>query len=402
MSVPTFPTTPSVVTVSSRCVAEGRRERNSILNSPKIRAVLERAVAKGVSADEVGKVFGEAMTKALHDGAELVAGQLNTDMPAMLADHAAIRGGFEERLYERWREALNLYEAVTTCCLEAGEQVHDEIADAESDHPLKTQALTLLHARGCLIASEIGALLRSGHAVGAQGRWRTLHEIAVIADGDEELANRFSLHRYVDRWKEARVYQQYCEALGYEQYTNEEMTEFQRVSDGIVAQYEPGYADDWGWSKPLFVSPKHRPTFYDLERLARLDHNMPWTKLSHHAVHSGSSGTVDIIDLHGQGGRFMLAGPSDAGLADPGQLSLIALHQVTCSFILNAPTESTYEDLLVLKTISLLIDQASDAFFQGHLKGEDADGIEGNEAEGSPDLEPGSRGSAVPTDPTRP
>lgn len=367
------------VTVSSRCVAEGRRERDSLLNSPQIRAVLERAVAKGVSSDDLGTIFGEAMTQALEDGALLVARQLNTDMPAMLADHAAIRDGFEERLYERWREALDLYEAVTTCCLEAAQQVHHEITEDEEgsapDQPLKTQALTLLHARACLVASEVGALLRSGHAVGAQGRWRTLHEIAVIAsviaDGDEDLANRFSLHRYVERWKEARIYQQHCEALGYEQYTDEEMADFERVADGIVAQYEPGYAEDWGWSKPLFPSTKHRPTFDDLERLARLDHNKPWTKLSHHAVHSGSSGTMDIIDLHGAGGQFMLAGPSDAGLADPGQLSLIALYQVTCSFMLNAPAESTYEDLLILKTISLLIDQALDAFLQGHLKGDD-------------------------------
>lgn len=150
-----------------------------------------------------------------------------------------------------------------------------------------------------------------------------------------------------------------------------------------------------------FPSPKHRPSFDDLERMARLDHNKPWIKLSHHAVHSGSSGTIDIIDLHGSGGRFILAGPSDAGLADPGQLSLIALYQVTCSFILNAPAESTYEDLLVLKTISLLLDQALDAFLQGHLKGEDADGIEREEAERSPDLEAGSGGPAVTADVTK-
>jgi hypothetical protein len=33
------------------------------------------------------------------------------------------------------------------------------------------------------------------------------------------------LHRYVERWKEARIYQQHCEALGYEHYRDEEMAE---------------------------------------------------------------------------------------------------------------------------------------------------------------------------------
>lgn len=386
-------------------MADELRRRDSLLDSPRIRGLLERVVSDGMPSDELEKVFDEAMTEVLDGGAGRVAERLVVDMPAMLADLAAVRSGFEERLYERWRQALDLYEAVTTCCLEAGEKIHDEITEPEgptTGHPPKRQALTLLHARACLVASEVGALLRSGHAVGAQGRWRTLPEIAVIAsviaDGDEDLANRFSLHRYVERWKEARIYQQHCEALGYEQYTDEEMTEFQRVADGIVAQYESGYAEDWGWSKPLFPSPKHRPTFDDLERLARLDHNKPWTKLSHHAVHSGSSGTIEIIDLHGGGGRFMLAGPSDAGLADPGQLSLIALYQVTCSFILNAPDESTYEDLLVLKTISLLMDQAVDAFLAGHLAGEEYDHAETEGTDGFPGLEDGSGGPAVPAD----
>jgi hypothetical protein len=35
--------------------------------------------------------------------------------------------------------------------------------------------------RAFLVASEVGSLLWSGCAVGAQGSWRTLHEIAVIA-----------------------------------------------------------------------------------------------------------------------------------------------------------------------------------------------------------------------------
>lgn len=45
----------------------------------------------------------------------------------------------------------------------------------------KLSALTLLHARGCLVALEVHGLLRTGHAAGAQAQWRTLHELAVVA-----------------------------------------------------------------------------------------------------------------------------------------------------------------------------------------------------------------------------
>lgn len=82
----------------------------------------------------------------------------------------------------------------------------------------KLVALTLLHARACLVASEVQSLLRSGHAAGAQARWRTLHELAVIAfvlgNHDRDISERFLQHRQVERHKDALHYQQYCEAPG--------------------------------------------------------------------------------------------------------------------------------------------------------------------------------------------
>jgi hypothetical protein len=55
-----------------------------------------------------------------------------------------------------------------------------------------------LHSRACLVASEVRALLASGHPFGAQARWRTLHELGVVAFilrmSDKEVAERYLLH----------------------------------------------------------------------------------------------------------------------------------------------------------------------------------------------------------------
>ena len=75
------------------------------------------------------------------------------------------------RLWKQWRTAgpaLDRYECVRVCCLEAGEDFHTRHSRHPDGSDLKRSALTLLHARACLVASEVQALLRSGHAAGAQ------------------------------------------------------------------------------------------------------------------------------------------------------------------------------------------------------------------------------------------
>jgi len=98
----------------------------------------------------------------------------------MLREHRNFRDGFEERLQHRWGPALDLYECVRVCCLEAGEDFAKRGSQQANGSDPKLAALTLLHARACLVASEVQSLLRSGHAAGAQARWRTLLRAAEL------------------------------------------------------------------------------------------------------------------------------------------------------------------------------------------------------------------------------
>jgi hypothetical protein len=318
----------------------------------------------GVSEETLGKI----LTAAIDESVPGLVERLREDAPRMLAEHAELRVGFEQRLQSRWKQALGLYEMVLVCCAEVGSDLHDELAregSPVSEHPAKLHALTLLHARACMVTNEVFALLRAGYAAGAQARWRTLHEIATIAfilgSGNDDLANWFLLHRYVERWREAQCYQDNCAALGQHRLSDSEMAQIRADYDKIVGQYEPGYEKNWGWSKPLFPSPVHKPNFDDLEKLAGLGHNKPFVKLSHHAIHSGASGTLDVLELYGRG-EVMLAGPSNAGLAEPGHGCLVALYQVSVAYLLNGPNEVIPEDLFSLKAIALLLDEAGDAF----------------------------------------
>ena len=105
------------------------------------------------------------------------------------------------------------------CSQELGESFN--VADrpaAVDDQDHRFEALVLVHARACLVVSEIHALLRTGHAYDARARWRTLHELSVVAsvlgEGDGALANRFLVHGVVERYQDARLHELNRERTG--------------------------------------------------------------------------------------------------------------------------------------------------------------------------------------------
>src|SRR3712207_5473713 len=95
--------------------------------------------------------------------------------------HRRQAAAFEKRLAARWRAGLDLYETILGLAYDAGARFNrrHRVHAAEAND-LVFEVLTHLHARACRTASEVLALLKTGHATGAHARWRTLHEIAVV------------------------------------------------------------------------------------------------------------------------------------------------------------------------------------------------------------------------------
>ena len=90
--------------------------------------------------------------------------------------------GFRSRLHRRWRRPLEGLSMMLTITREFSELVGAPLQEARTkDNRHLVTVLTRLHARACQVAAEILTLLRDGFADGAMARWRTLHEIAVVA-----------------------------------------------------------------------------------------------------------------------------------------------------------------------------------------------------------------------------
>src|SRR6266540_2224465 len=129
--------------------------------------------------------------------------------------------------------------------------------------------------------------------MGALARSRTLHEIAVtamlVADygrrpEHSDVAERFLNHQVVATYKDALVYQEHCETLGYEPFTDADVALMKAEFDRCVARYGPAYKEQYGWAVGL-AGPR-APRFRDLERLAQVSHLRGHYSWASQEVHS--------------------------------------------------------------------------------------------------------------------
>src|SRR5687768_1971065 len=96
--------------------------------------------------------------------------------PALLKEHKRDREVVKRAIRRVWGKPLDTLAELTVRCSRLGAEVRSGKALNLREH-----ALTLLWARGCQVAFAIHTLLEAGFADDAHGRWRTLHELNVVA-----------------------------------------------------------------------------------------------------------------------------------------------------------------------------------------------------------------------------
>ena len=292
------------------------------------------------------------------------AEELTTDMIAdlrrVLSEQAAQRAAFEARLEARWGRGLDLADLVIHEALESGMWVHGLVGPAAAacqDH--KFEALVRLHGKAVMTAGEVMVLLRRGYSSGALARWRTLHEVWVVSllllDGDDELSRRYLHHHAVETLKAQEEYEETWEALGREppDWTDAERDQ---IRAGLVAEFGPVFLRDYGWAAPLFhdTAPKYK----QLQERVELDHWRGYYRMASHGTHANPKGiSWNIQSLATV--EMIWAGPSNAGLVDPAQCTLIALSSITVGVLACAVGEVSDSEVDILdKNVALVRQQA--------------------------------------------
>lgn len=236
----------------------------------------------------------------------------------------------EEFIEKHWGPAIELYETVMLAALDLGRHVAHQRIEAATRARKRVLFSTLitLHARACLVASEVITLIRTGHGAGAYGRWRTLHDISVVSAFltryGEDAAVRFYDHAKIEDLKTARLHR---EIHGTDAYINEaSIARMEQQRSELLARHGPAFGNDYGWAA-TFVG-NNRPRWKHIEDHAEFAGARLHYRGASNIVHSNSVGT--LINLRMQDGQLIAVNtPSDDGLGTPGFASLIPLMLVT-------------------------------------------------------------------------
>jgi Family of unknown function (DUF5677) len=329
---------------------------------------VHRIMQAGMSLEQAMELAVPAMHEALDEVAPRVARDLVRRAPRMLRQHGRLNRRFERRLRKPWGHALDRFYAIVVCAEEVGHELHRAHRESMAEEfDAVFEALIGLYARACRVAREVHHLLSGGFPFGALARSRTLHELAVItiviADyGREEehadLADRFLQHAWIARYRDALVYQNNSEALGHAPLSYEDMARMQHQHDLLIEQYGTAYGKQYGWARGL-NGQSSPPDFKELERLADLSHVRWHYKQQSHEVHADASGwESNVLEYNGQ--AYLTTDRVHFGLAEPAHLALISLHQCVASLFGGAKGDIRTQDVLALKALAHLVNEARD------------------------------------------
>ena len=321
------------------------------------------------SSTSVDKIAQEIVSTVVPRCAELIVKNVKSNLEEILDKRRSYERQFEERLLERWKKPIDLLEILVEICLEAGAELNNECrSTAARSNDYVFTVLTALHARACQTSHEILALLRSGLADGAHARWRTLHEIAVIAafikNQGQETAKRYLDYGIIESYKEIREYQEHCSRLGYEPLAEKELEAIRQRFEETLRAYGKSFQQEYGWVPENILIQRN---FAAIEEHVKLGHLRPYYRMACHNVHSGPKGIEVRLGLLRGGSEktLLLAGPSNYGLADPGQGAAISLNQITTCLLSIRPT---IERLSTMKAIEELVTEINPAFVEVQMQ----------------------------------
>ncbi|HYD02465.1 MAG TPA: DUF5677 domain-containing protein [Phycisphaerales bacterium] len=271
--------------------------------------------------------------------------------------------GFQKRLTKTWGKTFRLLRALETISFQAGAELNANSTPATT--PLR-YVLLHLHARAIRVFSEVRILLESGYADGAHARWRTLHETAVVAvflrkHGDEG-ALLYLEHEAIESCKAAIEYQKHAPALGYQLPDAAELAALQKQFDSLVAKHGGTFQTAYGWAAVLMNKPG-RPGIEALEVATGLDRLRPFYRMASHAVHANPKSFQFSLAQPDRELRVRLAGPGNAGLADPAHCAAISLTQVTAALLVEC---ESIDAIALVKLLDTFVNQIGEAAIAAH------------------------------------
>ncbi|MBO0931872.1 DUF5677 domain-containing protein [Fibrella aquatilis] len=309
------------------------------------------------------------LNESVDIASEELTSSLKKDAPRMLKQHKRIELNFQKKIASIWGKSLDLLETLLVIAVEAGDNINDCLRDeASKNQDYVFDVVARLHARSCQIGYEILTLLRAGYADGAHARWRSLHELIVVAyyisDQGQETAKRYLLHEVVDRNKATKMYQEHFLALGVLPVDEKELEDLKQSEKDVITEVAfddndaKFYKKEYGWAS----SEEHRdPKFVDIAKKSGFLHMSPYYKWASHNIHAGPMRFHTSLGLLGIEDDVLSTGPSTQGLTIPGHSTAVAIMQITTLFL---NFENTVDNVALCKVLDTFSEDIGKLFIE--------------------------------------
>jgi hypothetical protein len=309
-------------------------------------------IEEGLTAavEKMTEVLFESTLEAVREQTEEALGRRTGEIEA-----------FQQRLALRWRKPLRLLAVQIGLAAQFGDDFNDYLREkATRENVATVESLTRLQARAVQIAGEVEALLKNGFADGAMSRWRTLHEVVVVAffidQYGNEVAQAYLDHLAIDSLRHARMYREAAPKLGYAPMREREWEDLQAEAARMKVKYGNAFGTEYGWAAQALK--KDKPTFAGIERAVKFDKYRPYYKMASDNVHAGPKGVFSRLGRLSNEHDILLSGPSNAGLEEAGRLTAFSLSQISGPLLLIEPNADANVWARVLQHLAGEIEQA--------------------------------------------
>lgn len=334
------------------------------------------ALANGRTDDDVARAIEALDFNSLtEEMAEVLLEPLRASRPALIRQSRIEEQLLRQRMDSIWGAADRRYQVTAYVAYEIGDRVSRTIpADA------KLTALLGLHARACRVVAEIRLLTMNGFLAGAEARWRSLHELAVVAlllsEAEQLVAERYLAASAVEQYADAAGFNEKAPQLGYQPYSDDELAAWKTRRDEVIAKFGADIAETNGWAAPLFPQNPNqarggRPrtiTFSSLESLVNLDHLRPFYRLGNHHIHAGPRAAELNIVNRGEQQTWTVGATVFGDIAEISHAALISLLQITTALVsheLSIDESWSIDHLVGLKILQRYVDEAGDLYGAG-------------------------------------
>jgi hypothetical protein len=248
-------------------------------------------------------VFERAVSSTVQEVTESVA---RSAEPAMrrqadqeYAWFEAEYSAFRTRLLRTWKEPFQHFARFRWVAAEVGSAVFNHLSASDALDGRLSTALVLLHARAHLVSGEVESLMRAGYPDGGAARWRTLHEIAVVAaflvEKGEETAKRYLAHHACEEGRAVRMFELHRRQLGYRTVGKKYLNALDNEISRLTQEFGKEFKEDYGWAAKVLE--RKRVTFADIESAVKLPFMRPFYRRASEQVHASPIGALSRSGL---------------------------------------------------------------------------------------------------------